>query len=68
MGGKEDVTARITANGFTTVAWSPEKRGSAPVRVVVIDPSGIFQPVQGLAPESANLTLADASGGGTVLQ
>ncbi len=67
-GGKEDVTARITADGFTTVAWSSEKRGSAPVRVVVIDPGGVFQPVQELAPDSVNLTLADAPGGGTVLQ
>ncbi|MGA9314474.1 MAG: hypothetical protein WBV77_07585 [Solirubrobacteraceae bacterium] len=66
--GKQDVTAHIDADGFTTVAWSSEKRGSAPVRVAVVDPSGHFQPVQELAPESSNLTLSNAPGGGTVLQ
>ncbi len=66
--GKPDVTANIDADGFTTVAWSSEKRGTAPVRVAAVDPSGHFQPVQELAPDSSNLTLVDAPGGGTVLQ
>ncbi len=68
LGGKPDVTAHIDADGFTTVAWSSEKRGTAPVHVAVVDPSGHFQPVQELAPDSSNLTLVDAPGGGTVLQ
>jgi hypothetical protein len=38
------------------------------VRAVVVDPSGHFQPVQELAPDSSNLTLSNAPGGETVLQ
>jgi hypothetical protein len=66
--GKADVTVCIDADGFTMVAWSSERSDSAPVRVVVVDPSGHFQPVQELAPESSNLTLTDAPGVETVLQ
>lgn len=38
------------------------------MRVAVVDPSGHFQPVQELAPDSSKLTLSSAPGGGTVLQ
>jgi hypothetical protein len=68
LGPRAAVAAQIAADGYATVAWASEKRGSAPVRVAVVDPSGHFQPVQELAFECDNLTLVDAPGGGTVLQ
>jgi hypothetical protein len=66
--GIPDVNAQVDAEGYTTVAWSSQQRDSWPVRAAVVDPDGHFQPVQELAPDSGNLTLADAPGGGTVLQ
>ena len=66
--GIPDVNAQVGADGFTTVAWSSQQRDRWPVRAVVVDPSGHFQPVQELAPDSENLTLSNAPGGGTVLQ
>ncbi|HEY5286171.1 MAG TPA: hypothetical protein VIJ50_03595 [Solirubrobacteraceae bacterium] len=66
FGGK--VQTHVSSDGFTTVAWASEKGDGASVCVAVVDPSGHFQPVQELAPDSANLTLTSAPGGGTVLQ
>ncbi len=66
--GIPDVSAQVDADGFTTVAWSSQQGDGAPVSAVTIDSGGRFQAVQELASECANLALADAPGGGTVLQ
>ncbi len=66
--GIPDVNAQVDADGFTTVAWSSQQRDGWPVRAVVVDPNGHFQPVQELASASGNLRLSNAAGGGTVLQ
>lgn len=68
LGPRADVAANVAPDGFATVTWASEKLDRSPVLAIVIDPSGRFQPVQELASECANLTLADAPSGGSVLQ
>ncbi len=73
QGGVSDVSVNIDQNGFASVAWTSERgclrRGAASAAcAAVINPSGGFQPVQELAPESTAVRLGETHGGGTVLQ